>query len=97
MTERQRRRVAITGLGLVCSQGQSPQAVFEAWCAGQSGIAVHAICDAPYTVTGPLAVCGEFGIPVVEDAAESARQALAVCLKEQQSVLSGKAVRIGNA
>lgn len=53
-------RVVVTGLGLVCSQGQSPQAVFEAWCAGRSGIGVHAIGDAPYTLTGPLAVCRDF-------------------------------------
>jgi 3-oxoacyl-[acyl-carrier-protein] synthase II len=55
-----KRRVAITGLGLVSSQGQSPQAAFDAWCAGQSGIALHTIGEAPYAVTLPMALCTGF-------------------------------------
>ncbi|MGC4061339.1 MAG: beta-ketoacyl-[acyl-carrier-protein] synthase family protein [Aquabacterium sp.] len=55
-----RRRVAITGLGLVSSQGQDPQAVFDAWCAGQSGIALHEIGEAPHSVSVPYALCTGF-------------------------------------
>jgi len=55
-----RRRVAVTGLGLVSSQGQDPQAVFDAWCEGQSGIAVHTIGEAPHSLSVPYALCTDF-------------------------------------
>lgn len=54
------RRVAITGLGLVCSQGQDPQAVFTRWLSGESGIAMHDIGEAPFVATAPMAACTEF-------------------------------------
>jgi 3-oxoacyl-[acyl-carrier-protein] synthase II len=55
-----RRRVAITGLGLVSSQGQSPREAFEAWCRGESGIAMHSVGEAPHAVTVPYALCTGF-------------------------------------
>ena len=36
-----RRRVAITGLGVVCSHGDDPSAVFDAICAGRNAIRVE--------------------------------------------------------
>jgi 3-oxoacyl-[acyl-carrier-protein] synthase II len=54
------KRVAITGLGLVSSQGQSSTAVFQAWCEGRSGIDLHSEGDAPHTVSVPYAVCTGF-------------------------------------
>ena len=54
------RRVAITGMGLVSSQGQDPLAVFNAWMAGQSGIALNAVGEAPHSLTIPSAVCLSF-------------------------------------
>lgn len=59
------RRVAITGLGLVSSQGQSPQAVFDAWCAGQSGIGLHTVGDEPHAMTVPYALCTDFDAAAV--------------------------------
>ncbi len=55
-----KRRVAITGLGLVSSQGQSPQAAFDAWCVGQSGIALHTIGEGLHGITVPYALCAAF-------------------------------------
>jgi len=55
-----KRRVAITGLGLVSSQGQAPETVFEAWCAGQSGVGMHTLGAAPYSITVPYALCSDF-------------------------------------
>ncbi len=55
-----RRRVAITGLGLVSPQGQSPLEVFQAWCRGQSGIAMHRVGDDPHAITVPYALCEGF-------------------------------------
>ena len=55
-----RRRVAVTGLGLISSQGQDPEAVFRAWCAGQSGIAVHEFGEAPHSIALPYALCTGF-------------------------------------
>lgn len=55
-----RRRVAVTGLGLVSSQGQDPEAVFQAWCQGQSGIALHGIGETPFSVSVPYALCADF-------------------------------------
>jgi 3-oxoacyl-[acyl-carrier-protein] synthase II len=55
-----KRRVAITGLGLVCSQGQVLDEVFKAWCDGQSGTAVHSVGEAPFTLTAALALCSHF-------------------------------------
>ena len=55
-----RRRVAVTGLGLVSSQGQDPEAAFEAWCAGRSGIAVHDFGEAPHSIALPYALCTDF-------------------------------------
>lgn len=54
------RRVAITGLGLVCSQGQDPQAVFDQWLNGQSGIALHDVGEAPFSAQAPMARCDGF-------------------------------------
>ncbi|WP_295958394.1 beta-ketoacyl-[acyl-carrier-protein] synthase family protein [Rhodoferax sp.] len=55
-----KRRVAITGLGLVSSRGQSPAAAFEAWCNGVSDIALHDIGEAPYATAVPFALCVDF-------------------------------------
>ncbi len=55
-----RRRVAITGLGLVCSQGTSARQAFEAWCAGQSGIGLHPVGEAPHSTTAVMAACTDF-------------------------------------
>ncbi|WP_040500801.1 beta-ketoacyl synthase, partial [Ideonella sp. B508-1] len=54
------RRVAVTGLGLVSSQGTDAQAVFEAWCQGIGGIGLHDIGEAPHTLRIPYALCREF-------------------------------------
>jgi len=53
-------RVAITGLGLVCSQGQDPQAVFEQWCAGQSGIDAHTLGSDAHQLTAAYSLCSDF-------------------------------------
>jgi 3-oxoacyl-[acyl-carrier-protein] synthase II len=54
------RRVAVTGLGLVSSQGSDLERVFAAWCAGQSGIAEHEIGEAPQSLRVPYALCADF-------------------------------------
>lgn len=54
------RRVAVTGLGLVSSQGTDVQAVFEAWRQGVGGIGLHDIGEAPHTLRIPYAMCREF-------------------------------------
>ncbi len=54
------RRVAITGLGLVSSQGQSPEAAFDAWCRGESGIDVHEVGEGAHSVAVPYALCTGF-------------------------------------
>jgi 3-oxoacyl-[acyl-carrier-protein] synthase II len=55
-----KRRVVVTGLGVVCSQGQSPEKVFHAWCNGESGIAMHTVGEAPFSITLPLSICTDF-------------------------------------
>jgi 3-oxoacyl-[acyl-carrier-protein] synthase II len=55
-----RRRVAVTGLGLVSSLGRDPTTVFDAWCDGRSGIANHVIGEGEHTVSVPYGVCAEF-------------------------------------
>jgi 3-oxoacyl-[acyl-carrier-protein] synthase II len=55
-----KRRVVVTGLGVVCSQGQSPDTVFNAWCNGTSGIGLHEVGEAPFSLTLPLAMCADF-------------------------------------
>jgi 3-oxoacyl-[acyl-carrier-protein] synthase II len=55
-----KRRVVITGLGLVCSQGEQPDKVFKSWCEGQSGIAVHTVGDEPHSITLALAISSSF-------------------------------------
>jgi 3-oxoacyl-[acyl-carrier-protein] synthase II len=55
-----KRRVVITGLGLVCSQGDQIEEVFKAWCSGQSGIATHSMGDAPHSITLALALSANF-------------------------------------
>lgn len=55
-----KHRVAITGLGLVCSQGQDVSLAFKAWCAGQTGIREHQVGEAPYTATLSAAQCSQF-------------------------------------
>jgi 3-oxoacyl-[acyl-carrier-protein] synthase II len=55
-----KRRVVITGLGLVCSQGAHPAEVFKAWCQGQSGIATHSMGEEPHSITLALAVSTTF-------------------------------------
>jgi len=54
------RRVAVTGLGLVCAQGQDPERAFHAWCAGQSAVALHAFGEAPHAADYPFALCADF-------------------------------------
>ncbi len=54
------RRVAITGLGLVCSQGQNPADVFERWLSGESGVALHDVGEAPYQAQALMASCTAF-------------------------------------
>ncbi|HYR26721.1 MAG TPA: beta-ketoacyl-[acyl-carrier-protein] synthase family protein [Aquabacterium sp.] len=54
------RRVAVTGLGLVSSQGSDVPAVFDAWCQGISGIAAHDIGEAPHSLRIPYALCSDF-------------------------------------
>jgi 3-oxoacyl-[acyl-carrier-protein] synthase II len=54
------RRVAITGMGLVSPHGMQPLAAFDAWCAGQSGIAPSVVGEDPYTLQVPLALCQDF-------------------------------------
>jgi 3-oxoacyl-[acyl-carrier-protein] synthase II len=53
-------RVAITGLGLVSSQGQNIDAVFDQWSQGIGGIAQHSIGEAPYSVDVAMAACSNF-------------------------------------
>ncbi len=55
-----RRRVAVTGLGLVSSQGTSPHLAFDAWCQGHSGIREHDIGEGEHTVRVPYALCQDF-------------------------------------
>ncbi|HET8868996.1 MAG TPA: beta-ketoacyl-[acyl-carrier-protein] synthase family protein [Aquabacterium sp.] len=52
-----KRRVAITGLGLVSSQGQDPQAAFDAWMKGQSAVGWHDVGEAPHATRIPAANC----------------------------------------
>lgn len=59
------RRVAITGLGLVSTQGQVPEKAFDAWCSGESAIALHAVGDAPHSLSVPYAVCTDFDASAV--------------------------------
>ena len=54
------RRVAITGLGLISSQGSSPEAAFAAWCRGESGIGLHTVGNGAYQLTVPYALCTGF-------------------------------------
>lgn len=54
------RRVAITGLGLICSQGNTPSDVFQLWLAGQSGVAEHTVGDAPFSAKALMAMCTDF-------------------------------------
>lgn len=56
----QLRRVAVTGLGLVCSQGNQPLAVFTQWCQGLGGIASHSLGGQGYTLDMPYALCADF-------------------------------------
>ncbi|HET8694410.1 MAG TPA: beta-ketoacyl-[acyl-carrier-protein] synthase family protein [Aquabacterium sp.] len=52
-----KRRVAITGLGLVSSQGQDPLAAFDAWMKGESAVAWQDVGEAPHTARIPAAYC----------------------------------------
>lgn len=54
------RRVAITGLGLVCAQGQDPERAFRDWCAGQATVALHTFGEAPHAADYPFAYCTDF-------------------------------------
>ncbi len=60
MNRAARRRVAITGLGLVCSQGQDPVAVFDAWCSGVSGTGTHTAGEGEHVATIAAAACSGF-------------------------------------
>lgn len=55
-----KRRIAITGLGLVSAAGESPSAAFDAWCKGRSHIALHAVGELPHQVHAPMALCADF-------------------------------------
>lgn len=50
-----RRRVVITGIGLVSPHGSSPAAVFDALMAGRSAVARWAVGDAPPALAAPAA------------------------------------------
>ncbi|HNT38711.1 MAG TPA: beta-ketoacyl-[acyl-carrier-protein] synthase family protein [Rubrivivax sp.] len=54
-----RRRVVVTGLGLVSPWGNSVESAFAQAMAGQSAIRCHAVGDAPHSVTIASAVCSE--------------------------------------
>ena len=55
-----RRRVVITGLGLVSPLGQDLAAAFEALLQGQSAVRLHAVGEAPHTTTIASACCDNF-------------------------------------
>ena len=55
-----KRRVAITGLGLVSSHGQDPAVAFQAWMQGVSGVNWQTVGDEPHAVKVPAAVCDSF-------------------------------------
>jgi 3-oxoacyl-[acyl-carrier-protein] synthase II len=57
-----KRRVVVTGLGLVCSQGERPDEVFRAWCEGKSGTALQTVGDEPHSISLALAVCSTFNV-----------------------------------
>jgi 3-oxoacyl-[acyl-carrier-protein] synthase II len=77
------RRVAITGLGLVCSQGQQPAAVFELWRQGLSGIACHTLGAQDHTLHLPYALCRDF-----DPAAQWGRAAVSTMDRVSQLSLS---------
>lgn len=52
-----RRRVVITGLGLVSPQGRELEAAFAGLMAGHSGITLNAVGDAPHSATIASGVC----------------------------------------
>jgi 3-oxoacyl-[acyl-carrier-protein] synthase II len=54
-----RRRVAVTGLGLVSPHGRDVQAMFSSLMQGQSAISLNAVGDAPHTATIASAVCND--------------------------------------
>jgi 3-oxoacyl-[acyl-carrier-protein] synthase II len=55
-----KKRVVVTGLGLVCSQGDNPFSAFQAWCNSQSGIQSHAAGETPHTLELSMARCDAF-------------------------------------
>lgn len=54
------RRVAITGLGLVSPQGETPEQAFDAWCQGHSAITLCEVGEAPHVAAVPMARCAGF-------------------------------------
>lgn len=57
MTGDSRRRVVVTGLGLVSGLGRDVEAAFSALMQGRSGIGLHTVGEAPHSATIASAEC----------------------------------------
>lgn len=61
-----RRRVAVTGLGLITSHGRDAHQVFLELMAGRSSIGLNTVGEAPHDATIPSAVCaGVDAVPLL--------------------------------